>query len=174
MVTDSIWQEYPPAATPAIAACLTEAGSLTERLMASGRRFGIHALYQGNNTAFSAETSLLAIAPQAMLYARHVVLLLDDIPVVVARSVCRPACPQWSRLLDRGSQSLGTTLFGGLPALERGALQFSTQQAPDALHKLASAYTAAETLVARRCLFTLHDAPLLVSEVFLPELENLA
>ncbi|MGL6069658.1 chorismate--pyruvate lyase family protein [Craterilacuibacter sp.] len=174
MVTDSIWLESPPTTTPAIAECLTEAGSLTERLMASGRHFGIHVLFQGGNTALLTEAPLLEIAPQAILYARHVVLLLDDIPVVVARSVCRIACPQWSCLLDRGSQSLGYTLFGGLPALERGALHFSTQQAPATLHTLASAYTAATTLAARRCLFTLHDAPLLVSEVFLPELESLA
>ncbi|MXR37773.1 chorismate lyase [Rhodobacteraceae bacterium CH30] len=174
MLTDFMWQEHPPATTPAIAACLSEPGSLTERLLASGRRFDVQVLFQSDNTALDQEAVLLGIAPHAVLHARHVLLLLDGIPVVMARSVCRSACPQWSALLDRGSRSLGLTLFGGLPQLVRGPLRFNTLQQPDALHALVQAHSQAEQLPARRCLFTLHDAPLLVSEIFLPELESLA
>jgi chorismate--pyruvate lyase len=119
MIEDSHWLPQPPALPPALLGFVTEPGSLTERLLATGHRFAVQPLSQGSSAAHADEPALLGIAPDQQLYARHVLLTLDEVPVVYARSIARLDCPVWQPILDRGSRSLGFTLFGGLPQLQR-------------------------------------------------------
>ena len=172
MIEDSHWLSQPPALPPALLGFVTEPGSLTERLQATGHTFGVQPLHQGASMAYPDEAALLGIAAGSLLYARHVQLTLDGQPVVYARSIARLDCPVWQPILDRGNRSLGFTLFGGLPQLQRGALHYRQLDNSHPLY-LASA-ALADSLSARRCRFVLDDAPMVVCEVFLPALKEFA
>ena len=170
MIQDSHWQLLPPELSPALQELVTEPGSLTERLMATGHQFGVVVQEQGPSTAHADEHSALGLPADSLLYARHVLLTLDGTPVVYARSIARLDCPVWQPILDRGSRSLGLTLFGGLTSLQRDALHY--QQLPSQ-HPLAHASQSHQPgLPARRCRFVLDQAPMMVCEVFLPALEG--
>lgn len=172
MIEDSHWLLQPPALAPALLGFVTEPGSLTERLMATGHQFGVQPLFQGTSTAHPDEAILLGLPAGSPLYARHVRLTLDGTPVVYARSIARLDCPVWQPILDRGSRSLGFTLFGGLPQLQRAALHYRQL---DNSHPLYQACDARDdSLCARRCRFVLDDAPMVVCEVFLPALKDFA
>jgi chorismate--pyruvate lyase len=129
-------------------------------------------LSQGSSAAHADEPALLGIAPDQQLYARHVLLTLDEVPVVYARSIARLDCPVWQPILDRGSRSLGFTLFGGLPQLQRAALHYRQLDSSHPLYQASAAQ--ADSLSARRCRFVLDDAPMVVCEVFLPALKDFA
>lgn len=168
------WSATLPTCSPLLAACIGTRGSLTEHLMATGHPFAVDVLAQGNTPVYADEAELLQISAKQPVYARHVRLMLAGEPVVIARSITLDDCRVWRPILERGSRSLGLTLFGGLPGLGREALQFLQTAAPHPLYALASGHDAqhAPQLTARRCRFTLADSPLLVSEVFLPALEH--
>lgn len=71
-----------------------------------------------------------------------------------------------------GTSSLGETL-ARVAAVHRGALEFKLLAHTDALFAAALAPgIAADSLWARRSVFAVDGAPLLVAEVFLPELER--
>lgn len=164
------WSASLPPGSPAWQACVGTRGSLTEHLMATGHQFSVEVLAQGLADVHNDEADLLQVNAKQAVYARHVLLLLDDVPVVAARSVTREDCQVWQPILARGSRSLGLTLFGGLPGLGREALQFATLDATHPLAMLAQPHTG-DGQAARRCRFTLAGSPLLVCEVFLPALE---
>lgn len=168
------WSATLPTTSAALAACLRTPGSLTEYLMATGQPFAVQVLQQGIVAAHGDEAAMFQITPDSPLYARHVCLTLAGTPVVVARSVCLPHCPQWSPVLDRGSRSLGLTLFGGLPALQRDALAFARIEAAHPLFDLSRPHDkqASTHYMARRCRFELAERSLLVCEVFLPAVED--
>lgn len=149
-------------------------GSLTEHLIATGHPFSVNVLQQGTDAACADETAIFEITPNSALYTRHVCLQLTDTAVVFARSVCLPDCPVWQPILDRGSRSLGLSLFGGLAGLSRGTLDFADIAAPHPLFALSQQHDpqAASRYPARRCRFTLNGHSLLVCETFLPALEN--
>lgn len=174
MLLDTCWAPTPPALSPALLGCLTEPGSLTERLMLCGHDFAVTVLAQGDDRVHDDEATLLGLPAGAPLYARHVALTLDDTPVVVARSVTRPGCPAWQPILDRGSRSLGFTLFGGHAGIVRQPLAYREIDATHPLFALAHAHDPASANVypARRSRFLLVNTPLIVCEVFLPALER--
>lgn len=176
MVAHVDWQSLPPALSPALTDCLSEPGSLTARLIATGHRFAVQVVQQGDVSAYADEAAELNCPVGTRLHGRHVLLTLDDTPVIFARSVSRIDCPEWSPVLARGSRSLGLTLFGEMPAaLQRDALQYLALPAGhpllQAAHAAFSANPAASGWPARRCRFLMNNAPLLVCEVFLPTLE---
>ncbi len=173
MVIDALWRPAPPVLPAAVQACVVEPGSLTERLQASGRVFSVSVLRQGMSALQADEAWALAQTAGAPAYAREVALLLDGKPVVYARSVSRADCQTWRPILERGNRSLGLTLFGGLPQLRREALQYRLLAAPHPLAAAAGEVCPAAAYPARRCRFLLEQAPLLLSELFLPDLESL-
>ncbi|WP_232219826.1 chorismate lyase [Pseudogulbenkiania sp. MAI-1] len=174
MLLDTRWAATPPSLPPALLDCLTEPGSLTERLMSYGHDFAVTVLEQGDSRVHDDEAALLGLPVGAPLYARHVALTLDDTPVVVARSVTRLGCPAWHPILQRGSRSLGFTLFGGHAGIVREPLAYRELDATHPLFALAHAHdpASAHSYPARRSRFLLVNTPLIVCEVFLPALER--
>jgi len=77
----------------------------------------------------------------------------------------------WRAMRGLGNRSLGTLLFTH-PLVKRQPLHFKALQSHHALYKSAAAVQgeAPSRLWARRSLFYLQDAPLLVTEVFLPDI----
>lgn len=169
---DGIWGWVPSEAPEATLGCLMEPGSLTERLMGSGKVFAVELLHLGSGAAHPDEASSIGVAAGETMSVRHVALTLDGVTVVTARSYCREACPTWFPILDRGGRSLGFTLFSGEVTLARGALEFAEVAAGHPLFELARLRaTGIARFPARRCRFALDGAPLVVCEVFLPALE---
>jgi chorismate lyase len=170
---DSNWVYLPPEAPPLTLGCLLEPGSLTQRLVASGRVFTVRVLAFGPDVAAEDEVAFLGLDPGDGLMARHVALELDGTAVVVARSICRIGCPVWGPVLDRGGRSLGLTLFSGTLPIGRSEIEFALPAAGHPLHDLVERCVGPSApRPARRCLFVLDDAPLGVHEVFLPALEG--
>lgn len=169
------WSAALPLIAHPLFACVTTSGSLTEYLQASGRAFSVDVLQQGMDIANADELAVFDLSADQAVFARHVCLRLDGVAVVVARSLCLPDAGLWRDILDRGSRSLGYTLFGGTPGLSRGELQYRTLADGHMLHALAQPFDTrnAAHYQARRCLFDINNQSLMVCEVFLPQLESL-
>lgn len=168
--------------SPAMRQWLTDRTSLTFKLTACSRHFRVQRLRQGRALCLADECAMIALPRRAFVQEREVLLRCDERPVVYAHTVVplNSTASDWPFFGRLGERSLGTTLFGD-PRVQRGALQFARLPAQHALVRRAVAAAAAdglrvaphEQLYARRCLFKRRNGLLLVTEVFLPAIEDL-
>ncbi len=143
---------------------LTHRGSLTRLLRrASGNQLSVRVLHQGWGRPRADEARLLHLRSRQWVLIREVELSGQGEPWILARTLIpmRTLRGANRQLLHLGTRPLGDLLFQ-VPTLRRAPLQFARLRALDG-----------QTLWARRSLFQLHHAPLLVSEVFLPAVERL-
>ena len=108
---------------------------------------------------------------------REVCLYCDRKPVVFAHSVIKAAHLRgaWRRVTRLGNRPLGAALFAD-PRIGRYPLHQKKLNRHHELYRNAVAaldIAPPATLWARRSLFMLHNSPILVTEVFLPEILNL-
>ena len=151
------------------------AGSLSARLAGSGQRFSVQVLSQGLQPLHPDEARALGLARIRVGYVREVLLRVDDVAVVFARSVTTHPYSQgpWRSIRGLGTRPLADVLFCQ-HAIARSPLQFASLHRASPLHRdVASAWQGAtgaalvsRTLPARRSVFTRGAAPLLVMEVF--------
>jgi len=174
MFEPNSWCETPSGARADLRDWLTDLGSLTERLMATGRSFSVEVLQQTQLAAHPDEAELIGVVTGSTLYARHVALALDQTVVVVARSITRLNCPSWTPILQRGNRSLGLTLFDQNNGIRREVMLYRDLEIGHPLFSLARQHDAshAEHYPARRSNFILNGAALNVCEIFLPALES--
>jgi chorismate--pyruvate lyase len=127
-------------------------------------------------TSSQDETQLLHLPDRIKIYTREVFLLADTQPVVFAHSVVAPKDLNgaWHSLQHLGNRPLAALLFSH-PLVHRAPLHFRTLTPHHALYRRAILNIAKPPakLWARRSLFILRGAPLLVTEVFLPEILQL-
>lgn len=175
MIAVNAWADTPPEVAPALLPFLTEPGSLTARLIDTGRRFTVTVRNQGAQALYLDEVQALGAVPGELGYVREVTLHLADTPVVVARSVTRLDCVRWRDVLSRGARSLGFTLFGELTEVEREPLYYTLLDAAHPLYRSIAEHQTEPTphYPVRRSRFILDGTPLLVCEAFLPELLSL-
>lgn len=175
MIAANLWTDTPPPVATALTPFLTEAGSLTTRLIDTGRRFSVQVRNQGVLPLHPDEAPLLDAQAGELGYVREVTLYLTDTPVVVARSVTRLDAERWREVLSRGARSLGFTLFGELSEVQREPLHYALLDAAHPLYPSVAEHQAEPALLypARRSRFLLDGSPLLVCEAFLPELLTL-
>ncbi|MGB9092765.1 MAG: chorismate lyase, partial [Gallionella sp.] len=111
------------------------------------------------------------LAPHQLAWSREVFLYADGQPVVFAHSALAAAHLRgvWSEVRTLGSKPLGALLFAH-PLVERKPLHYQALPGTHRLYRRAAAlqHDLPHRLWARRSLFYLGDAPLLVTEVFLP------
>lgn len=166
-MTDApVWHTTLPAhllATRPKLAALMQTHSLTAALNQLGAVFSVRLLGLGEMPWRAHEAGLLGL-PQQAVYGREVLLCLNDIPVVWARSVCSPQSANWRDVLNCGTRPLGARLFDGSLPLQRTPFDYACAVWPD------SGQTQA--LWLRRSRFDWHGSPLLLSEAFLPELDG--
>lgn len=159
-----------------IAPWLHDHGSLTLRIQQRCGRFAVQGVRSGLARIAFDEAALLGIAPHQFAWSREVFLYADDQPVVFAHSTCarQHLRGAWSSIRALGNRPLGAVLFAH-PLVERQPLHYKALHAHHPLYRSAAAALdiAPDRLWARRSLFYLHDAPLLVTEVFLPEILKL-
>ncbi|MFZ4791796.1 MAG: chorismate--pyruvate lyase family protein [Candidatus Competibacteraceae bacterium] len=171
-----VWQRDWPAE---LSDWLFDAGSLTRRLrQCCSGQLRVQVLSQGWIRPDQDEARALQLRLDAWAWTREVQLRCDKQPWVFARTVI-PACTlrgRGRRLTWLGTRPLGEALFTD-PGVQRGPVEVARIVAGQRLHQRAVAGCAEplETLWGRRSVFRLDRRPLLVCEVFLPDLPvNLA
>jgi chorismate lyase len=157
------WQPLGRVQVPvSLAGWLGDDGSLTRRLQRFGR-FRVRPLRQQVSVPTAAEARLLGLSPRQRALIREVLLLLDEAPVVFARSVLPlSSLTGANRVLGHmARRSLGAELFR-TPRAERQAVWVA--RVPPSCLPVASDQPA----WGRQSLFIKRGLPLLVAEVFLP------
>lgn len=174
-MSDAHWNPLTPGAD-AYRSWLRAPGSLTQRISLHCQRFSVLPLDLGNTPVTPDEAGLIGAAAGRYAYRRDVLLLADGRPVVFAHSVVahQHLRGAWSALQRLGNRPLGPLLFAN-PHIQRGTLHYRKLACRHPLYRpIAAAGIAAPPILwARRSLFVLHDAPLLVTEVFLPAILEL-
>ncbi len=146
---------------------LTDNGSLTGQLVASGRgEFRVQRLYQGWEVPLLSERRLLTLPPRQLALVREVALLLDNDAVVFARSIfpVTSLVGKLAHLRRLHNKSLGAILFKH-PGMHRCPFELTlmpgnSDYLPPGLQQSGPAW-------GRRSRFEIAGKKLMVSEVFL-------
>lgn len=164
-----------PIASGAYQDWLIEAGSLTAKLKARYADFKVEPVKLAYVKAGLDECSGLSLKPQAHALVRDVLLYGNGRPVVFAHSVLPVSSLRgdWHGLGRLGNQPLGEALFAN-PKVQRTPLMFKKLHQQHALYQKAAPYLTALPAYywARRSIFTLNCANILVTEVFLPTIAD--
>lgn len=168
---EGTWRTFLPNIEAGYAPWLRDRGSLTSRIQQRCDSFNVRNVCNRLMPAAYDETALLGLPQQQKIYTREVFLLADNQPVVFAHSVVVPQHLRgaWQSLQHLGNRPLGALLFAH-PLVQRAPLRYRVLKPNHPLYRRAAAVLdlPPHKLWARRSLFTLHGAPLLVTEVFLP------
>lgn len=163
------WRRESRVAGPQLApvrSWLLDDGSLTQRLLDTGRRFSLQRWQQGWGLPLRDERRLLAMGLRERAIIRQVVLRLDGDAVVYARSVfpVSSLTGPLLRLRRLANQSLGAFLFARAD-MRRSPFEIALLAGDDPY--LPGPLQQQEAAWARRSCFSVAGRPLLVSEVFL-------
>ena len=176
------WRDVPPPGlSRAEQRWIVQADSLTQALSAVGR-FRVICLQQNHGLATVDEWACLGLPRRQRVWQRDVLLLLNETPVIFAHTIlpAHATTTDWPFFSHLGNRSLGSALFSD-PLIARQPLQFAqlspahqlNQRAQQAMRSLPSltSFTLSSTW-ARRSVFArgAQAAPMLVTEVFLPNL----
>lgn len=157
--------------SPELNAWLYNSGSLTARLKAHCHQFEVVVLGQTEQPC-SAEEACADIKAGEPVIVREVLLLCDSKPQVFARSLIplSTLTGDEARLANLGNMPLGQAIFNS-PYLKRGEFSIAKFAQNSSVGQLATQLKLApqHPLWGRRSLFFLHDKPLAVAEVFLPQ-----
>ena len=156
-----------------IRAWLTYPGLLTARMRDFfGKAYALNIVRELQTTECSEALARMA-CPNGAALLREVEMMTGPRRVLFAQT-CIPIMTLQSQpwLGQLGTSSLGETL-ARVAAVHRGPLEFKHLTGDDALLAAAAAETTSRSsLWARRSIFAIEGAPLLVTEVFLPELDR--
>ena len=155
---------------------LTDRGSLTARIAARCPGVRVKVVFQGLRRPDRDERFLFTHRGRARVLVREVFLICGDTPVVFAHTVFDPAALDgpWRSVAKLGNRPLGAALFADA-RIHRYRLRSRKIGWHHELHRRLSAHVkrVPKALWARRSLFRLHNSPILVTEVFLPEILTL-
>jgi chorismate--pyruvate lyase len=165
---------------------LTTPGSLTARLVAASHAFRVQRLRQAGSNCLADEAGAVGLARPARVWEREVLLRCDGVPVVYGHTIVPldADAHDWPQFSALGERSLGSTLFHD-PLVRRGPLQFArlrpghplVTRVIDAVGDRAGDQANADApsvYYARRCVYRRRQGLLLVTEVFLPAVLDLA
>lgn len=162
-------------AVPAeMAPWLFDRGSLTRRLqMVSPQDFRVELVKQSWQRPMLNESVRLGVSPDRLALVRQVYLFCHDRPVVYARTVIPVSTLSGAerRLACLGNRPLGAVLFAA-PNMSRDEVEVACIRPGQRIFTRATQVLNPEpdAIWGRRSVFYLSRKPLLVSEVFLPEI----
>lgn len=161
---------------------LIDKGSLTKRLQQRYANFSVRALEVKYAKPLEDEAVLLCSPSYKTALIREVLLFGDNKAVVFAHSVLPRVSLRgpWHGLGRLGNKPLGATLFANIK-VRRTTLTYKKLSANDVLYQLAMKcltqhlsqtrlHQQPNYLWARRSIFSLSRANIMVTEVFLPQL----
>lgn len=150
---------------------LIDKASLTKRLQAHCAEFSVKPTKMYAAKSQYDDAQLLCLPPHQKALLREVHLCCTGRPVVFAHSVLpyQSLRGSWQGLSRLGNKSLGSTLFADARVV-RTPLAYKKLAKHHALYRRAVAdlESAPSALWARRSVFRLKHAVILVTEVFLP------
>lgn len=157
---------------------LVDDASLTLRIKNHCREqkmgsFSVKVLQQGMVIPSNDEIQRLKLTHRHYALIREVLLYCGTTPVIFARTVIpiKTLTGSQRQLAYLGNRPLGEFLFAQ-PGLQRDAMEIAALKHGHQLHDIAtqSLNKTIAQVWARRSIFRLQDKPLLVAEVFLPDL----
>jgi chorismate lyase len=152
---------------------LIDSGSLTARLQRRYAKFAVKPVAVKYAKPLQDEAALLHLPAYKTALIREVLLMGNHQPVVFAHSVLPRASLRgaWQGLGMLGNKPLGATLFAN-PVVKRTPLEYKKlpRQHPISMRVAEHMQTSPKALWARRSIFSLNCARILVTEVFLPQL----
>lgn len=155
---------------------LTDHGSLTQALKRRCPDLCVVRLRQGPGMPNRDERPPLGLPPHRLCLIRDVLLICAGHPLVYAHSVIPTAglAGPWRKLSRLGNRPLGEALFAD-PQVHRHPLQYRRLDRRHPLYRAAIKHSTDKpaALWARRSVFVRNDHPILVTEVFLPEVLHL-
>lgn len=156
---------------------LKDQGSLTRKIQLRCNAFSVRRVRLSQGHASRDEAKLLGLQPRTRALLREVYLYCNEHPLVFAHSVLPlPGLRgPWRALSVLGNKPLGAALFAN-PMVKRTPLAFKKLSPRDDLFIRACAMLpfTPKNLWARRSIFNLKGSPILVTEVFLPDILELA
>ncbi len=171
---DQYWCAAPVAAG-ALRRWLTDRGSLTARLERHAGAIKVKVLFQGLRRV-NCDEAFLFPSSSARVLVREVLLLRGTKPLVFAHTVVAPGALRgaWRSVSGLGTRPLGAALFAD-PRIARFPLRQKKLSRSHPLHRRAAAQLKQRppSLWARRSIFAAGNSPILVSEVFLPAMDDL-
>ena len=152
---------------------LVDNGSLTARLKARYADFSVRPVLLKNAKSFTDEFALLGLKASQHALIREVLLMGNNQPVVFAHSLLPRASLRgaWQGLGKLGNKPLGATLFTN-PKVKRTPLEYKklARHHPISMRVAGHLKTSPKALWARRSIFSINCAKILVTEVFLEQL----
>ena len=152
---------------------LIDSGSLTARLRARYAYFAVRPVAVKYAKAIQDEAALLRLPIHKNALIREVLLISNNQPVVFAHSVLPRTSLRgaWNGLGRLGNKPLGATLFAN-PKVKRTPLEYKKlpRHHPISMRVAEHMQNSPKALWARRSIFSLNCARILVTEVFLEEL----
>ena len=152
---------------------LIEADSLTTRLQKSYADFKVHPVRVSAQKPSHEEARLLNVAAREYAQIREVLLFGEAKAVVFAHSVLpyQSLRGAWRSLGRLGNKPLGAVLFAN-PNVKRTPLAYKKLSLNHSLYQAAIKHLSdkPEFLWARRSIFSLNCASIMVVEIFLPAL----
>ena len=157
-----------------IAFWLFDDSSLTARILeACDGPFRVEVISQGWQVPMLNEAQYLHSKPVRRALVRQVYLYCNDRPWVFARTVIPAATLRGKErhLAHLNDKPLGAVLFAE-PSMRRGEVEVAAITPGQRLYDTATQHLVEPPacIWGRRSLFYLHDKPLLVNEIFLPEI----
>lgn len=153
---------------------LEDPDSVTQRMRSvCGDRFRLTLLGQSKSKPMTSEARSLGLSARQYALIREVLLCCDDTPWIFARSVLPLAAlkGRYRRITQLRDRPLGDLLFSSSD-LRRGEAKISPLRTDRAIHALCADALGHDPGNAwlRRSLFALDESPLLINEVFLPQI----
>lgn len=152
---------------------LIDNGSLTARLKARYASFAVQPLRVKYAKPIVDEAAMLHLPVHKTALIREVLLMGNNNAVVFAHSVLPRASlrGEWRGLGKLGNKALGAMLFAN-PKVKRKPLEYKklSRQHPISMRVAEHMQNSTKALWARRSVFQLNCARILVTEVFLEEL----
>ncbi|MBC7757146.1 MAG: chorismate lyase [Bdellovibrio sp.] len=152
---------------------LIDNGSLTTRLQLRYNHFAVKPVAVKYAKPIQDEAALLHLPAHKTALIREVLLMGNNQPVVFAHSVLPRASLRgaWNGIGRLGNKPLGATLFAN-PKVKRTQLSYKKLSPQHVFFQRATAHLTNKPthLWARRSVFQLNCAKILVTEVFLPQL----
>ncbi len=174
------WQQYHlldnATIPPKLRDWLAHPGSFMQRLQQHAEGSRIQVLQQNWQLPEASERHLLSMPFRAYAFIREVLILNADKKWMFARTVFPRSTltGQHKKLLRLKNRSLGSVLFKD-PSMQRSSFEVTCLQPGMKWHEkiLQRIEMNVTELWARRSIFKLQDKPLLVTEVFFPDIETL-
>ena len=152
---------------------LIDNSSLTKRLQLRYSHFAVKPMAVKYAKPIADESALLHLPTYKTALIREVLLMCNHQAVVFAHSVLPRTSLRgpWNGLGRLGNKPLGATLFAN-PKVKRTLLSYKKLSPHHRLFQHATAHLRLKptNLWARRSIFSLNCARILVTEIFLPEL----